>query len=293
MDELEITIFSDFPFEFVFLIPFRNVDRNCSLAELVADEHDLQKEDVEIVKSILTGKTKHKVLLLLDGYDEYNPGTNTELDQAVEKTIGRCLLIVTSRPQDGIDFTERIKKKMDGEVVIKGFNQENIEECCSKYLRKKAGQFLNEARQIPDLYELLKVPIILLMTSVLFNEGESKTLPKRKTKLYEDIYEFVINRTTLKPHNFGCYSSEVPNIRSMLQALGKYAWNALQRDVRQLLIEKASLNFNSIDKLSSLAGLGAQRFIEGVHTPSVSISGIPNIKILNGFSSDAADAWSV
>ena len=129
---------------------------------------------------------------------------------------------------------------MNGEVEIEGFNEENIEKCCSKYLRKKAGQFLKEARQITDLYELLKVPIILLMTSVLFKEGEKKTLPSRKTKLYEDIYEFVVDRTTLKPHNFGCTSSEVPNIRSKLLTLGKYAWTALQRDVRQLLIEKVS-----------------------------------------------------
>ena len=238
-----MTVFSEFPFDVVFLIPLRNVDENCSLAKLVIDEHDLQKEDVEVVESILTGKTKQKVLLLLDGYDEYTPGTNTELDRAIERTVGKYLLILTSRPQDGIDFTRRIREKMDGEVVIEGFNHENIEKCCTKYLRKKAGQFLKEANQIPDLYELFKVPIILLMTSVLFNEGEKKTLPKRKTKLYEDIYEFVINRTTLKSHNFGCISSEVPNIRSMLQTIGKYAWKALQRDVRQLLIEKVSSSF--------------------------------------------------
>ena len=125
---------------------------------------------------------------------------------------------------------------------MKGFNHKNIEKCCSKYLGDKAGQFLNEAKQIADLYQLLKVPIILLMTSVLFNEGITKTLPSRKTKLYEDIYEFVMDRTTLKPHNFGCISSEVANIQSMLQTLGKYAWKALQRDVGQLLIEKASQN---------------------------------------------------
>ena len=45
------------------------MDENCSLAKLVADEHDLEKEDIEIVKYILTNH-KHKVLLLFDGYDE-------------------------------------------------------------------------------------------------------------------------------------------------------------------------------------------------------------------------------
>ena len=78
--------FSEFPFDFVFLIPLRNVDENCSLAELVADEHDLEKEDIPLLQNLLQGKTKHKVLLLLDGYDEYTPGTNKKLDRAIEKT---------------------------------------------------------------------------------------------------------------------------------------------------------------------------------------------------------------
>ena len=123
-----MTVFSEFSFDVVFLIPLRNVDENCSLAKLVIDEHDLQKEDVEVVESILTGKTKQKVLLLLDGYDEYTPGTNTELDQAIEKTVGKCLLILTSRPQDVRDFTRRIRKKMDGEIVIEGFQSQKHRE---------------------------------------------------------------------------------------------------------------------------------------------------------------------
>ena len=109
--KLEMTVFSDFPFDFVFLILLRNIDENCSLAKLVVDEHDLEEKDTELVESILTGKTEHKVLLLLDGYDEYTPGTNTELDRAIEKNIGKCLLIVSSRPQDGIDFARRIRDK--------------------------------------------------------------------------------------------------------------------------------------------------------------------------------------
>ena len=179
---MEITIFVDFPFDFVFLILLRNVDENCSLAKLVVDEHGREKEDIDILQNILHGKTKHKVLLLLDGYDEYTPGTNTELDRAIEKTLGKCLLILTSRPPDGRDFTRKIRDKIDAEMEIKGFNQENIEKCCSKYLKKKAGQFLKETRKIPDLYKLLKVPIILLMTSVLFKEGEKETLPSQKNK---------------------------------------------------------------------------------------------------------------
>ena len=134
--------------------------------------------------------------------------------------------------------------------MIEGFSEENILKCCSRYLgRKEARKFLEEAKKQADLYELLKVPIILLITSVLYNEDEKKSLaeddkkglPERKTELYENLYEFLMDRSTLKSNNFGCYSSEVPKLQDMLQTLGRFAWEALQRDVRQLLTNKVKV----------------------------------------------------
>ena len=227
----------------MFLLPLRNVDENCSLAQLLVNEHELEDTDTELVESIVRGKTKHKVLLLLDGYDEYTPGTNTELDRAIKKHLGKSFLILTSRPKEGKDFIERIRDKMDGEVVIEGFSEENIGKCCSQYLgRLGAERLLESAKKNARIYELLKVPIILLITSVLYNEKENKSLPESRTKLYENLYEFIMDRSTLKSNNFGCYSSEVPNLQDMLQTLGKFSWEALQNDIRQLLINKVGIS---------------------------------------------------
>ena len=77
---------------------------------------------------------------MLGGYDEYVPRTNTELDAAIEKTLGRCLLILTSRPQDGTDFTKNIRNTMDGEVVIEGFSEENIKSVLPGTLEVKQKQ---------------------------------------------------------------------------------------------------------------------------------------------------------
>ena len=62
---------------------------------------------------------------MLDGYDEYTPRTNTELDAAIEKHLGKCFLILTSRPNEGKNFTGKIRNTMDGEVVIEGFSEQN------------------------------------------------------------------------------------------------------------------------------------------------------------------------
>ena len=223
-----------------------NVDRDRSLAELVADEHDLEKEDIEVINAILTGKTKHKVMLLLDGYDEYTPGTNYELDQAVEETLGKCFIILTSRPQDARDFTIKIRNKMDAEVVIEGFSEENIKKFSSRYLgSEEVEKFLQDANRA-GLYELLKVPSILLMMSVLYTEYGKKSLPERRTELFKNLFELTMDRSTLKSFNYGCYSSEIPNIQEILRILGQFAWEALQNDIRQLLIKQVNVtNLNS------------------------------------------------
>ena len=81
-------------FHLVFLVKLRFVAASPSLAEIVNSQHDLEHINTDYINSILHGKTKHKVLLMLDGYDEYKPGTNQELDTAIPKTIGTCFISV-------------------------------------------------------------------------------------------------------------------------------------------------------------------------------------------------------
>ena len=67
------------------------------MVEIIRKQHDRLKRVVnEYIESILEGETNHKVLLMLDGYDEYKPGTNDDIDRAIESTIGNCFLILTS-----------------------------------------------------------------------------------------------------------------------------------------------------------------------------------------------------
>ena len=68
-------------FDFAFTIRLKYVDETSSLPELIVQQHEkLKPEHVSQIRAILEGKTKHKVALLLDGYDEYKKGTNKEID---------------------------------------------------------------------------------------------------------------------------------------------------------------------------------------------------------------------
>ena len=121
-------------FDLVFLVCLRYVMENQSLVEIIKKQHELPKENSnEFIESILEGRTKHRVLLMLDGYDEYKPGTNRDIDRAIESTIGNCFLILKSRP--GIYLKECTRDKMDGEIIIEGLSEENIKKVCFKYLK--------------------------------------------------------------------------------------------------------------------------------------------------------------
>ena len=217
---------------------------NCSLGDIIIAEHDhLGQEDKDVIQAILTGKTNHKVLLLLDGYDEYTPSTNDHIDNVIKHTIGKCFLLLTSHPKPEHDnqhfLAKHIRDKMDGEVVIEGFSEENIKRCCRQYLASdlKADEMLKEATD-RGVYPLLHVPILLFMVCVLYNE--KKSLPKSRTKLFHTIYKLIIDRSTIK--TFGCKADELKDLDTMLITLGKFAWEALQNDVGQLLLDKVNIS---------------------------------------------------
>ena len=57
-------------FDFVFLVRLRYADKLSSLAKLIVAQHGkLRPEDTTRIEDIIEGKTNHRVLLLLDGYD--------------------------------------------------------------------------------------------------------------------------------------------------------------------------------------------------------------------------------
>ena len=236
----------------MFIIPLRNVDRDISLAQVIVDQHELDEEDRACVEALLSGKTKKKVLLLLDGYDEYTAGTNKALDKAIESGIGNCFLILTSRPgtddsEDKTYVSKEIREKMDGQVRIAGFNEKSKRRFCTEYfeseeegikLLKQAFEKFGPTDYSEDRYnELTSTPILLLMICVLYEEN--KSLPDSKTKIYETIRELAMDRTTLK--TFGCKSSKVKYIAQKTSILGKFAWEALQKDIQQLLLNKVVL----------------------------------------------------
>ena len=178
-------------------------------------------------------------MLLLDGYDEYTKGTNTEIDETITNTIGDCFIIVTSRPGDYMAKSDR--EQINGEIHIKGLSEESIREYATKYLgsKEKCEDLLNKSKE-SGINELLQTPIILFMVCVLYFITEQ--LPTSKTVIVWQIVKMCIDRSTIK--QLGKVSSEIAELDELLYILGELSWQALQRDRKQLLINKVLFYFD-------------------------------------------------
>ena len=166
------------------------------------------------------------MLLLFDGYDEYKPGTNQDIDEAIESTIGDCLLILTSRPEN---IDEDLTDRMNSVITIEGFDESSINECGTMFLGndQKRKEMLEQAKNV-GIYDLLNVPIVMLMVCTVF--FEKKSLPKTRTEIVGTIFRLVMDRSTLK--TFGTRSEEVRELNNLLYILGEISWSCLQKDVQ-------------------------------------------------------------
>ena len=218
-------------FDFVFLIRMRAIENNISLEALIIEQHAELKENhvrEEHIRSILQGPGSSRVLLILDGYDEYRKGVNRDIDAAIRSEDNNYLLIVTSRPGS---LNYAFRKQFDEEVNIKGFDEDNFQE----YVRQHGRSEENAKKFIVTgvSNKLLRVPILLLMSCVLHEEG---SLPRHKIDIIQKMYRRILDRAA--ENYFGRKSEEVENLTNWLGILGKLSWEALQGETRQLLINQ-------------------------------------------------------
>ena len=213
-------------FDYVFLVPLKHVNFDISLEQVILQEHELENQNItpDEIKAVLN---RSKCLLIFDGYDEYRKGTNSDIDAAISGSKGQCFVLITSRP-DYMDKWD--KRKLDVEIQNNGLGARSIEDCTQRYFddKEKTKDFLKKA-MTHGLFKLLKVPILLLMMSVLYIQTQS--LPKKRGHVVKDIVDMYILRAQERGVHFD-------NAGQMLLNLGEMSHNASQRNTHQLLIKK-------------------------------------------------------
>ena len=167
---------------------------------------------------------QQKVLLILDGYDEYSAEKSSPVHQIWKGSQLRdCTLLVTTRPRK----KDELRPGSHAQFEINGFDQWQVETFALKFLHNQTEvnnftRFLGEQ----DLEDLAEVPLLLLMLVLSWKRNQEPF-----TSRADLFYKFC---QTLLDHVTAKTSDET--FRSMdgytedLAKLGELAWEALLND---------------------------------------------------------------
>ena len=228
--------------DFIFHVALNAVETNENIEDIMVEQHKgLKGNDVQPneIRAILGNQTKKKIVILLDGYDEYKHGTNSDIDHALTKEYLRnCMIILTSRESEHL---EMVRDCTDTEYEITGFDQQGIEDYGTKYLgsQEKCRELLEktEEREISKPfhdYGILHIPIFLEMICFLFLKGV--LVLKGKTAILSEVVERCPDwesiRKTGKKH--------VKSANDAILKLGRLALKGLQQKQFKQIFTKVS-----------------------------------------------------
>ena len=164
---------------------------------------------------------QQKVLLILDGYDEYSAEKSSPVHQIWEGSELRdCTLLVTTRPRK----KDELRPGSHAQFEICGFDHWQVERFALKFLRHQTEvNNFTEFLYKRDLRGLAEIPLLLLMLVLTWkNSQESLT---SRSDLYYKFCQTLLDHVTAKT------SDETPRsmdeYREDLVKLGELAWQAL------------------------------------------------------------------
>ena len=227
-------------FDLLLVIKLRDVGGMRNFKEMLVASGIVQSEECAQVESFVQYINEHqeRVLILFDGYDEYDRELARDVTSDVHKIItGKmligCHLVVTTRSQR----VNEVKKYMHTQCKIKGFTREDIEEFASKYVgNEEVMPFIRYLWQ-QDIVGMAKIPLMLLFLCLLWKERRAEPLPTSRTQLYQEFVQCILDH---------CYAKVSPdNLKSIdecsetLCKIGKVAFEALLRN--SLVFDSAQL----------------------------------------------------
>ena len=212
-------------FELAVIIDLKKVSKHKSFRDIISASHIFTDEDTAMKDGLLSYITHNqdKVLLVFDGYDEYSCGSNSEIFEIFKgNKLRNCCLLITTR----ISKADDLKEFKDVYAEITGFSKEDRDSFMIRMLgdETQASALWNHLCE-RNLYDLARVPLLLLFFCTLWKKEKSQSFPDSKTELYVEIVQYVLNhdRGNCSTGNF----PEVEDVKEILTEIGKVALECL------------------------------------------------------------------
>ena len=171
-------------------------------------------------------RNQQKVLLILDGYDEYSAEKSSPVHQIWKGSQLRdCTLLVTTRPRK----KDELRPGSHAQFEINGFDQWQVKKFALKFLCDqtkvdKFAAFLTKR----SLWGLAEIPLLLLMLVLSWDVNDYQGPSTSRADLYNSFCQTLLDHVTAKTSDETFRSMD--EYREDLAKLGELAWQALLND---------------------------------------------------------------
>ena len=169
---------------------------------------------------------QQKVLLILDGYDEYSAEKSSPFHLIWKGSQLRdCTLLVTTRSLK----KDELRPGSHAQFEINGFDQCQVKTFALKFLRDEAkvDKFLRFLRE-HSLGALAEIPLLLLMLVLSWNVNDYQGPSASRALLYSNFCQTLLDHVTTKTSDSTFRS--IDEYKEDLAMLGELAWQALLND---------------------------------------------------------------
>ena len=211
-------------FAVVLLIKLRDVCNRQDFCDMLQKAELLSADDPMVFGQLYDYilRNQQKVLLILDGYDEYSAEKSSPVHQIWKGSLLRdCTLLVTTRPLKN----DELRPGSHAQFEICGFDRWQVERFALKFLRDQTEvdefvYFLYER----DLWDLAEIPLLLLMLVLSCNKYQEPST-SRRANVYKSFCQTLLDHVSAKTSDETFRSMD--EYKEDLAKLGELAWDAL------------------------------------------------------------------
>ena len=177
------------------LIPIilRLVKRGASLEKTIEDQIDLNDKQMLTLRYML--KKPERTVLLLDGLDEYNTKTSSDITNIMKGNSFKHV-VITSRAE-AANKTQQWKQTTYKEAELKGFSDESIKLYVEKFFKTskelRTSLIFHIFDENSNLLELARNPGSLCMLCIL-HKDQIPIHSMNREQLYEEYVAFLLSR---------------------------------------------------------------------------------------------------
>ena len=249
-------------FNLLLLIRLRDVCGISDLCTMLKTAELLSADDPMAVNNLCeyVRQNQEKVLLILDGYDEYSGGKSSLIHQIWRGSQLRdCFVMITTLPvkEDELRVPSHAQFKLNGFVSLNEKKQfarmilpdEEDVKGLLEYLRKY------------ELEEMAEIPLLLLMLCLQWKEKKHQS-PTFRAEFYVGFIQTFLDHMAAKDSDNVATDESIDKYQEELSKIGKLAFDALLEDCLHFnfskfpkgdLFEKLiHVGFFQVSKLSAL-----------------------------------------